>query len=311
MALVSRFIEYRRSRWFTTEENLETLLRTAWRELPNNTDRVIERPDGTSVMGLDMKDYGKLGIALHCARYIERQSVGVVNMMEKNAADLTERPPGNAENFLNSDFMAIISGNHVITLNAGQNAASLRFYLQELFRQAELPDEAGRFEIVRIADADQLKRIEAIGAKSIGLNVSIDKATASTVGEGASRRTVFSNLLEPLTNLVDGLVGRDDKTSQIGSSQKGTLKISINIPKGDLEAARSGLDGVAEALVQDDEAEEFVIFLRNGELIRPGEIAVRKSVRLERYSNTVNKNDVWAEMASYMDELERSGHLET
>lgn len=311
MPRVSRFLEYRRALWFSTETNIEAHLRSAWATRSNNMDRIIERPDGTSVMGLRLKDYGEIGVAIHCAKYVERQGVGVVGMTETSSADLSERAPGNAENFLNSDFMAIINGDHIITLNAGQNAASLRSYLQGLFRLSDLHEDTSKFDIVRIADVGQLERIEAIGTASIGLNIAIDEATASVVADGASRQSVWSGLTQPISGLIEGLIGRDDKTSQIGSSQKGTLKVSINVPKGDLEAARSGLDGVAEALVQDDEADNFVINLRNGETIKPGEMSVKKLVRLERSSNTVNRNDVWAEMATYMRELENSGHLET
>jgi len=310
MALVSRFIEYRRALWFSNESNLERHLRSAWAARPNNTQRIIERSDGASVMGLRLEDFGDLGVAIHCAKYVERQGVGVVGMTESDAADLSERAPGNAENFLNSDFMAIVNGDHVVTLNAGQNAASLRSYLQGLFRLSGLHEDTSKFDIVRIADVGQLERIEAIGTASIGLNVAIDEATAGVVADGSPRRSMWSGLTQPLSNLIEGVIGRDDKASQIGNSQKGTLKVSINVPKGDLEAARSGLDGIAEALVQEDEAEDFVINLRNGETIRPGEMSVKKLVRLERSSNTVDRHDVWAEMATYMRELENSGHLE-
>lgn len=310
MARVSRILEYRRALWFSAESNIENHLRAAWMKLPESMDRKVRKSDGSSVMGLSCRDYGNLGFAIHCAKYIDGQGVGVVSMAPATLVDLTNRKPNNSENFLNSDFMAIVKGDHIITLSAGQNAAALRVYLQEIFRKAGLPENTDKFDIVRIADTGQLERIKAVGAKSIEFNIAISEATVGAIEEGYVPKTAWSKFKGSTYSLIDGLIGLDDEAALIGESKKGTVKISINIPKNDLEAAHFGANGIANAFVEEDDAEGFLITLQNGETIRPGEMSVKKSVRVERASNTVSRDEVWNEMESYMDELAHSGYLE-
>ena len=69
--------------------------------------------------------------------------------------------------------MALIRGNHVICMNCGRNAGSLRIYLQQLLRKAGFPNVAGQFDLLRIGSPDKLAIINAIGANSINLKVDI------------------------------------------------------------------------------------------------------------------------------------------
>lgn len=108
-------------------------------------------------MANQMFDFGPLGIGLQCVRYVQGQPVGVVPMTGSPAADLSEKQPGNAENYLDGAFFALISQNDILTINAGQNGASLRTFLHGLFRNAELEEDATKFDLARIAAVDQLR----------------------------------------------------------------------------------------------------------------------------------------------------------
>ncbi len=310
MAKVGRFLEYRRALWFSDVNDIEAQLRLVWGRLSSNRDRIIERSDGASVMGMRHRDFGQNGIAIHCAKYVERQGVGVVSMVEVPSSNLAERRPGNDENFLNSDFMALIKGEHVITLGAGQNAAALRSYLHGLFLKGGLHEDATKFDIVRVGNAGTLARIAANGVASVGLNVAIDEATSVVLDEQRRPRTVFQKLSWPVSSMVDAVVGAESKASQISDSRKGSVKVLLSVPGSDLETAQSGLDGIAEELFEDEDAHDYLITLRNGETIKPGELAVKKHVRLEKEANTVDIDEVWDELNTFMSELRNSGQLE-
>lgn len=310
MAKIDRFLEYRRGLWFSGFSDIEAQLKLVWGRLSSNRDRIVNRSDGASVMGMHHYDFGQNGIAIHCAKYVEQQSVGIVSMVEVPSSNLSERRPGNDENFLNSDFMALVKGEHVITLGAGQNAAALRSYLHGLFVKGGLHEDATKFDIVRVGNAGTLARIAANGVASVGLNIAIEEATAVVLDEQRRPQTVFQRFTWPVSSMVNAVVGEDDKASQISDSRKGSVRVLLNVPSSDLETAQSGLDGVAEGLFEDEDASDYIITLRNGEIIKPGEVAVKKHVRLEKEANTVDVDEVWSEMNIYMSELRKSGQLE-
>ena len=50
-------------------------------------------------------------------------------------------------------------------------------------------------------------------------------------------------------------------------AEKGTMKVSINIPKVDLKAAKEGLAQLSEEVVEDEKSESYIIHLGNGDTI--------------------------------------------
>ncbi|APG47412.1 MULTISPECIES: hypothetical protein [Phaeobacter] len=234
-------------------------------------------------------------------------------MIDQQTTRLSERAPGNQENYLYRDFLGFVRGNHVISFNAASNAASLRGYLQGLFRLAGLHENAGKFDLVRRASANQIARISAGGGvESVQLDLSIEDATRQVIEENlrAQQPWTAKRLLDPIAGMVQDLLVADQKASDLGRSRKGNLRLSINVPKGDLHPAKEGLDGVAEILVEDEDADDYVIRLRNGDSINPSEMAIKKRIRIDRYANTVDTDSVVMEMRQYMVELFQSGQLE-
>lgn len=179
---VYRFLEYRQAIWFEGVDNLETRIRDAYSIRSSTSQRIVERADGSQVMGLSMRDYNNWGVFLHCARYVDDQPTGVVPMDDRLNASLEQRRPGNSENFSSSDFFALVLRDHVITLNAHQNAAALASYLQGLFRLAEMDKGAGMFNLFRIANADKMSKIQASGGvEMVQLDVTIEEAVNQAV----------------------------------------------------------------------------------------------------------------------------------
>lgn len=308
---INRFIEYRRVLWFSAEIDLEAHIRELRDGLPNSTDRIVVFPDGSSVMGVEISDQGRSGVFLHCVRYVEQQAVGVVPMVPAETATLSELRPRNDENFLNSDFFALIAGDHVISLNAGRSAGALHKYLLQLFQRANRPDSWTQFDIVRIADINGLRRIEAGGGvQKVQMDLAIEEASAGVMRDEAASPTMIQRLRRPLVQMMQSLVRADGKAAGAAQSRKGTMRVTISVPGGDLEVAKSGLDGIAEQIVADEDAEDFVILLRSGESIKPGEIAVKKKVSVVRSANTVLPGEVREEMLRYLAELRQARQTE-
>ncbi|WP_319772807.1 hypothetical protein [Breoghania sp.] len=310
MARINKTLEYRRARFLDDNQNLEELLRNAWQDFGTQLERTVTSSDNRSTCGLQSRDYGANGLAIHCARFTDGQSVGTIPTAPAPIAAIGERQPEPGENFLNSDLLALIRSNHVICMNCGRNAGSLRIYLQKLFQKAGLHDASQNFELIRIGSPDKLALIDAVGVKSVDLKVDISEATATEVLEGDADGGLWHNIKSDFGNAINSVFGRDRSFVQLRNAEQGSVKITVNVPKGDLQVVKDSLDGFAEKVVEDEEADTFTIHLRDGAIIRPDEVSVKKVVKLETMANSVSTLDAWNEMNVYMRDLEESGQLE-
>lgn len=224
---------------------------------------------------------------------------------------LAERQPDRDENFLNSDFSALVCGNNVITYHAGRNAGSLCNYLHGLFRAAALPNEATMFDLVRMANVDQLRKIDAAGGvSSIQLDLGIEEAAAALLQDQGARPGTFGRLTQQMVDVVDCLLRAVPAGPGLAESGRGKVRLSISVPDGDVVPAKDAISSVAAEIVEDEDADDFVITLRNGDTIKHGEISTKKLVSLHRAANSVNRDEVWEEMVTFLRELRRAGLLE-
>ncbi|MCW7542859.1 hypothetical protein N7I30_03485 [Aurantimonas litoralis] len=310
MPRVSKIVEYRRARWLQAGMNLEQLAREAWGQFATHRERTISQPQRRAISGLRSHDFEGMGFAVHCGRYVDGQAVGTIPMTPAPDADLGEQPPGVDQNFLNSDFMAIIKDNHVIALNCGRNGAALRLYFALLFEQAGFDEATRQFELIRIASPNRIAMIERVGVKKVDLNIGIAEATAVALldddGDG-----VWNTFKRGVSGVISAMTAHDADLTQLRTAQQGTVSVSIDVGKGDLLAAREGLNHLAEDIAEDEEADSFVIYLRDGKTtIRPDEVAVRKAIRLNEVANSVSVSEAWDKMVEYLGELFENGQVE-
>jgi len=120
----------------------------------------------------------------------------------------------------------------------------------------------------------------------------------------------WGSMVSGISGAFQAITGLDETVEQIRQAEKGTVKISINIPKGDLNAAKHGLAQLSEEIVEDEEAEDYVIRLVGGDTIKPKEVSVRTQVRLEASANSVSVYQAWEAMQAYMLELGENGQLD-
>ncbi|MCV2449432.1 hypothetical protein [Paracoccus sp. DMF] len=309
MPQINKTLEYRRARFNTPGQNLEQLTRQAWGQFATHLERGVPRADRAIVTGMRDRDEGAWGFALHCARYYDRQGVGTIPMAPAAQVDLGERQPDAGENFLNADFLAMIRGNHVICLSCGRSGGALRSYLSGLFKKAGMPRETQFFELIRVGNPNALAIIERVGVRSIDMKVDISEASAVELIEGEGGGGFWQNAKRQIGEAFQGLTARDAELRQLRQSEQGSVTVSINVKKGDLSAAREGLDHLAGEIAEDEEADGYVIHLRDGAVIKPDEVSVKKPVRLEAHANSVSVFQAWDAMRTYMEELEGNGQL--
>lgn len=301
MTRTPKTMEYRRAEWFKKSQPLETHLRNAWAKLPTTAKRVVEYGDGTC-MGIASKDFGDDGFAIHCALFVDKQGVGTIPMEDKISVALGERKPGEDENFLITDIFAVVSGNDITSINASINAAKLRTFLYKLFEKAELGEDSTKFDILRRADINKLMLIEQRGVEEIDLRSTIAEATLDRIKELSNKPDWLSKAKANLLKAVRAIAEKDADSSNLLESKDGKIKLSIRVPDGDLQEAKSGLKALADEFVGDSDEDGFVIHLHGGEQIKSSEIAIRRKVRIEKHANTVHTESAWSHLKQYMIE---------
>lgn len=308
---INKTLEYRRARFIgSASPNLEQLTRRAWEQFETHVERAVAGGNHATVAGMRGRDANGLGFLVHGARFNDGQGVGTISMVPAAEMVLGQHPPNENENFVNSDFLALIRDNHVICLNCGRNGGGLRSYLSALFKKAGMSAETQQFELVRVGNPKSLTIINNVGVKSIDLKVDISEAAAVQVIDGAGGG-MWRNAVKHIGEAFRGLTAADADLQKLRKAEQGTVTVSINVKKGDLSTARDGLDHLAGEFVDDDEADGYVIHLRDNTKITPNEVSVQKAVRLEAYANSVSVSEAWEAMRTYMEELDENGQLET
>jgi len=317
LAKLARILEYRRARFYQDDgqilddgQNLEELVRQAWEKFETQVERTITFSEDRSTCGACARDVRGGGFAIHCVRFTNGQGVGTIPTAPAPQVDVGERLPEPGENFLSSDLMALFRANHVICMNCGLNAAVLRLYLQELFQKADLSNDRRQFEIVRIGSFDKVKIIKEVGVKSFDMGTGIAEATAVAINEDGRTGYRGQSIKRGLGDFLEAITAKDKSVKELRRSKGGTVRISINVPEGDLEEVKDFQDNLAKDIVEDEKADGFTIHLRDGTTIKPDEVSVRKQVKLEKAANSVNVFEAWDAMETYLGELEESGQLE-
>ncbi len=178
-----------------------------------------------------------------------------------------------------------------------------------MFDKAEIEQEAQFFDLARVGNPNTLAIIERIGVKSIDMKVDISEAAAVELTEGEDSGGAWEYAKRQIGEAFLGLTSSDDELRQLRRAEQGSVTVSINVKKGDLEAAKAGLDHLAGEITEDDEADGYVINLRDKTTIKPNAVSVQKPVRLEAYANSVSVFQAWQAMRTYMEELEQNGQL--
>ena len=310
MAAKSKTLEYRRVRWLDVPQDLEALVRQAWGQFGTQAERTVSFRDQTTTTGLRARDGFGRGYAIHCARYTDGQAVATVPRAPASQVVVGRRDPGPHENFMDADFMAVLRGDHVVCLGCGRNAGRLRNYLVRLFQLAGMPEGALKFEIVRIARPDKVRLIGERGVKGIDLRAGIAEATMTALAGRAAGGGIWQTIKQEMGGALRAITQRDETLEQVRLAEHGTVKLVLDLPKKELTTAKDGFDHLAEEIVEDEDADGYIIRLRGGDTIKPEEISVRREVKIEAYANSVSADAAWDEMLAYMDDLAETGQLE-
>ena len=234
------------------------------------------------------------GLCLHVAAWTEGEPASVVPH-GGNTWDLNTRPPDPGEDYLDGAGMFLILGDHCFVLPSGLRQPTMVSFLHYLLAKGDSEFDGRHFRLVPAGDLESIGTLYAEGMKSIDFNVGLYRETfRQKLGVDIVSALLDEDLTdeerERAANLSAHLVFKVDQRSRWG------LK-----PRELAPAMRT----IGEELPH----ESFDLVTGEGTRIRAGQLVLTKPVKLRPSGKTVDHEDAWREMESYMDALRENGRL--
>lgn len=296
-------LEYRRVIWSSDDKDLEAIVKSAWPE--RGRERQIKYKDDSIVSGLSYHNFPGVGIGIHCAKYVDDQSIGTVPKQDSAVIKLGEASPPADANFLSSAFAALICRNHVICLDCGRNASQLHFFLVELIKKTMNDADLTHFAIRRVANIDRIQQIKKYGVKQVDFSYSISDIAFSKNNAKKSGNKLLTGLCDYLA-----AVGMTDYFELFQTAKESMMTLSLKAKKNELTIMKPSLDAFALKLTKDDEHEDYCIVLNNDDVLRPDQITLSKKTSIDVNANSISIEYAFLEMIDYHSQLLSAGLID-
>ena len=250
-------------------------------------------------------------IRLHLSRYVPGVQASTLQPKATSAEDDegAQAPPRGKE-FKEGDCFLLIKDHHVLYCRHGISKSKASLYFSQLFRAADLHDEASGFDLIPASNLDKLKLIQDHGVKSIRLAVS---AFDLSLPE-ARRKNWISKSFGKLGDELSALVSKDQALAQQKALEDLIVNVEVRLDGNTraVQGSQDFMEDLAESVLDDDESpiSEFLIITQDGEQITSGAIRLQTRIGVEKKDNSVSHHSVWAELETYYEQLSQGNLLE-
>ncbi len=247
----------------------------------------------------------EVGHFLHIVAYTPGEQASIVPHIP---GDLCTAPPPEEADFLDGDIMVLIAGNHVTICANSLHEKKVERFLDKYFEVAAIESVSRHFNLSKVANINKIKMIEKQGVKEISLDASLFDASI----QYSERTTIRKKLGGALLDEVKALFRKDDGTSDIQESENLTAHLILKYDgrRKDIAVGRQRLEDISKKIVEEEEEEGFTIKTVSGETLRGNDIALRKSVKIDKFGKSVWYDQTWRELEAYYRELFHSGLLD-
>lgn len=277
--------------------------------MPDTTDTKINLRDGLAE--IRHRKITKRTLSLHIAAWTDREEVSTVPHMEgRTEADLSSEPPGKDWDYLDGDGMILVSGNHYMIIQNKLHPNSLFQYIRNLFNhcleeKVEIPDEIRNLRLIRVANEKVVKEAYSQGVKKIELNIGQYMETVKQ-REEVSRKTIVEQLG---INVLKSLLTKDSDRKSIEEASNVTAQLVVKIDSRKPGLTADKLGEIAQEIADENE-DEISVVTKKGNVIKGGELVLKKKVKITARAKSIHHNQAWEEMETFLQELEELGALE-
>jgi len=311
-----KVLSYRRAEWFAiTDLTLEKCLRDAYKARKNISERTIFVGD-QCIKTVKTRDVQAGGLLVHITSEVPGEAASVVPKADAKTTELdlkAEQPTAEGE-WLDGDAFLFVKNDHVCMCSTEMRDGAIRQYLFEIFKKAKLPEDAIKFELLKVADMSKIKMLHKQGVKELEIRATMFKASA----DYEKRKANATGLPGFVSRQVRALIGKPNDVTPDG------LRVFLSIrtdrrygPKA-LALGESRIEALAADVVKHQPKEgdkdkkyyDYVIKTGTGQRITPDEIFMKTTVTIESDGKTVRCDKVWKELTKFFEDLEESGALE-
>lgn len=302
-------ISYRRAVFYpqTAGMEIETVgeyLRQALTALKTISDWAVA--EGNFIQEIRHKLARRSGVTLlHIAAHTKGEHASIVPYAKADAeeADLGDAPPPPNADYMDGDMFLAIRGNDVLICTNGLRERQAWDYLRGLFKKAQLPDEATKFSLERVANPKAAQKIVAHGVKAVELDATLFEASLSRTNRVTKRQKFVGAVRDQLVALIS-VEGDAEITPEMENLSIEVVVKFDRRKKGKLGGKR--IEKLAkDVLAEEDEG--FKIRTFDGTSISHGNMTLHKKVKVKSSAKSVVYSDVWTELEKYIEELDNVG----
>lgn len=243
-------------------------------------------------------------IFLHLVRANEDGSISLVPKAKgtEAKAPLEERQPPRNSDYLQKECFAYFFSDYVIILNNGIAPDTVANYLTDLARQKGFLSAKEEIRFFNIANNDGLAKIRKHQIQSLTIGARLDLPAVAATKPAISK----------LARIMRSVISNDPVADMAAiNDYKYQLTISGNNVK--VEEIDPLTESGAEFFKELDEHEasgvNFRVRLKNGEVLRIGEIMLQREIRVTRLGNSLESARIRQEMTAYRDDLLAKGMI--
>lgn len=281
--------------------SLEAILRVSLEQLTQARDRVVavDLVSSQFFAGYEVGSSGE-GIFVRLLEF-EQGAIGVINLdTDDHSAAVEEFFHPHKRDFLKSEMVCLIDGNHIIACNMGNKSGTFASSVLELARKAGAVNDDVRLRIADVPDRVTLARIQETGVKEVDFSI----------------ETFFENLdlglrgkkPSKIMQIIFGMPS-DGAATRARGNAIGRLILKRGRFERDEVKRDPWLTDIARELTEAEPVDRYTITLEDNSKISNSSLKKTKVVRLNRHANSFSFESAKVELEIYRRELGREGSL--
>ena len=186
----------------------------------------------------------------------------------------------------------------------GISVSKATLYLSLLAKRGTEKHSQPVFDISPVSNIDKIKLLQEQGVKSISLSTN---AYDLSIPEKKTQNR-FKKILAAAANEVKALVEKDESLSEQKAREDLLVGLELKLDGNTraCEETQEYITDIAKEYIgdSDDGWHHFEIITRTGERIKPGNIRLQKTVRLEKTEKNISCYSAWEALAAYLVDIE-------
>lgn len=279
--------------------SLEAILSVSLGKLTQARDRVvaIDLVSSQFFAGYEEEPSGN-GIFVRPLEF-EQGAIGVINLdTDDHSAAVEEFFHPHKRDFLKSEVVCLIVGNHIVACNMGNKSGTFASSVLDLAKRGDVVSDDVRLRIADVPDRVTLARIKEIGVKEVDFSIETFFENLDVDARGEKRSRVMQ--------MIFGMPA-DEATTRARANALGRLILKRGRFEKDEIKRDPWLTNIASELTQAEPVDRYTITLEDDSKISNSSLKKSKIVRLNRHANSFSFESAKAELEMYRRELRREG----